>query len=533
MTPEILFRLAPLAIALPIAGLLLNLAFGRRLGERFAGVVACAAVGLAFVVSVVQVWALTGSPQGATLPIASWIEIGRLRVDWALQIDSLAVTMMLVVTGVGLLIHIYATAYMHDDVRFNEDPRRYTRFFVFFNLFIASMLILVTGDSFLTLFVGWEGVGLCSYLLIGFWYEKGKDGIGNAWAGKKAFITNRVGDAGFLIGIFLIFTTFGTLNFNAVFAQAEQAGAALTGIATAITLCLLIGAAGKSAQIPLYVWLPDAMAGPTPVSALIHAATMVTAGIYMIVRSHALFALAPATSQAVAFIGGGDGPVCGHDRRCPVRHQARAGLLDHQPARLHGSGRRAGRLRRGDVPSGGARLLQGAALPRRRLRHPGDRARAPCFPSDASHGAEHGPPFDPQDMRNMGGIGRRMRITYIVYLVGALSLAGLPPLVGFFSKDEILVDAFLVNKPVYLLLASAALLTAFYTGRQIMMVFYGPAALGGRRKRQGEPAVDHRAVADPGGADRVRRFAQSARRTAVGAADDRMVGAHHRASSPG
>src|SRR3990170_7551311 len=233
LTPELLFRRAALRMTLRIGGLLQSLEFGRRLGERFAGGVACAAVGLPFVISVVQAWALTSSPEGATLPIASWIEIGRLRVDWALQIDSLAVTMMLVVTGVGLLIHIYATAYMHDDVRFNEDPGRYTRFFVFFNLFIASMLILVTGDSFLTLFVGWEGVGLCSYLLIGFWYEKGKDGIGNAYAGKKAFIPNRGGYAGFLIALFLIFTTFGSLNFHEVFARAEEGGAALAGIASA------------------------------------------------------------------------------------------------------------------------------------------------------------------------------------------------------------------------------------------------------------------------------------------------------------
>ncbi|MBF8255430.1 MAG: nuoL [Anaerolineales bacterium] len=448
---------------------------------------ACAAVGLAFVVSVVQVWALTGSPEGATLPIASWIEIGRLRVDWALQIDSLAVTMMLVVTGVGLLIHIYATAYMHDDVRFNEDPGRYTRFFVFFNLFIASMLILVTGDSFLTLFVGWEGVGLCSYLLIGFWYEKGKDGIGNAWAGKKAFITNRVGDAGFLIGIFLIFTTFGTLNFNAVFAQAEQGGAALTGIATAITLCLLIGAAGKSAQIPLYVWLPDAMAGPTPVSALIHAATMVTAGIYMIVRSHALFALAPATSQAVAFIGAGTAlfaatiAVAQYDIKRVLAYStisqlgfmvAAAGLGAYAAAMFHLA---AHAFFKALLFLGAGSIILGIEHAHHSASHPGGDSASHPGGDRAAHGTEHAPPFDPQDMRNMGGIGRRMRVTYIVYLVGALSLAGLPPLVGFFSKDEILVDAFLVNKPVYLLLASAALLTAFYTGRQIMMVFYGPA----------------------------------------------------------
>jgi NADH-quinone oxidoreductase subunit L len=477
LSPEVAFALAPLAIALPIAGLLLNLAFGRRLGERFAGAVACAAVGLAFVVSVLQAFALAGSPQGVTVPIAPWIDVGGLRVDWALQIDSLAVTMMLVVTGVGSLIHIYATAYMHDDVRFNEDPGRYTRFFVYFSLFIASMLILVTGDSFLTLFVGWEGVGLCSYLLIGFWYEKGKDGIGNAWAGKKAFVTNRVGDAGFLIGIFLIYTTFGTLNFHAVFAQAEAGGVALTGIATAITLCLLIGAAGKSAQIPLYVWLPDAMAGPTPVSALIHAATMVTAGIYMIVRSHALFALAPATSQTVAVVGALTAlfaatiAVAQYDIKRVLAYStisqlgfmvAAAGLGAYGAAMFHLVGHAFFKallfLGAGSVILG---IEHAHAQGGHRASHPG------------GDGTEHGPPFDPQDMRNMGGIAGRMRITHIVYLIGALSLAGLPPLVGFFSKDEILVDAFLVNKPVYLLLVLAALLTAFYTGRQLLMVFYG------------------------------------------------------------
>jgi NADH-quinone oxidoreductase subunit L len=465
---------------LPIAGLLLNLAFGRRLGERFAGLVACGAVGLAFVVSVLQAVALYGAPEGATVPIAAWIEIGGLQVDWALQIDTLAVTMMLVVTGVGSLIHIYATAYMHDDVRFNEDPGRYTRFFVFFNLFIASMLILITGDSFLTLFVGWEGVGLCSYLLIGFWYEKGKDGIGNALAGKKAFITNRVGDAGFLIGLFLIFTTFGTLNFHEVFAQAEEGGAALAGIATAITLCLLIGATGKSAQIPLYVWLPDAMAGPTPVSALIHAATMVTAGIYMIVRSHALFALAPEVSTLVAWVGSATAlfaatiAIGQYDIKRVLAYStisqlgfmvAAAGLGAYAASIFHLVGHAFFK----------ALLFLGAGSIILGIEHAHHRA---------SHAEAHGPPFDPQDMRNMGGIAGRMRLTHVVYLIGALSLAGLPPLVGFFSKDEILVDAFHVNFPIYLVLALTALLTAFYTGRQLMMVFYG--------KPRSEPAAQAR-----------------------------------------
>src|SRR6185503_9515437 len=210
-----------------------------------------------------------------------------LRVPWAFQIDTLSVTMMLVVTGVGTLIHIYAIGYMHDDVRHNGDPARFTRFFIYLNLFLASMLVLVTGSSYLTMFVGSEGVGLCSYLLIGFWYEKGAGGVGNARAGRKAFVVNRVGDWAMLLAMFLIFWNLGnTLNFQEVFsnlaAMRFEAGAP---VLTAITLLLLVGATGKSAQIPLYIWLPDAMAGPTPVSALIHAATMVTAGIYMITRS--------------------------------------------------------------------------------------------------------------------------------------------------------------------------------------------------------------------------------------------------------
>jgi NADH-quinone oxidoreductase subunit L len=505
VTPESLFRFAPLAIALPVAGLLLNLAFGRRLGERFAGTVGCAAVVLAFVVSLLQAVALGGAPQGVILPIADWIDIGRLHVAWALQIDTLAVTMMLVVTGVGSLIHIYATAYMHDDVRFNGDPRRYTRFFVYFNLFIASMLILVTGDSFLTLFVGWEGVGLCSYLLIGFWYEKGADGIGNAWAGKKAFVTNRVGDAGFLIGLFLIFTTFGTLNFHEVFAQAEAGGAALTGVLTVITLCLLIGATGKSAQIPLYVWLPDAMAGPTPVSALIHAATMVTAGIYMIVRSNVLFSLAPATSSAVAWIGALTAlfaatiAVGQYDIKRVLAYStisqlgfmvAAAGLGAYTAAIFHLVGHA---FFKALLFLGAGSVILGIEHAHHRASHPegdpgGDRASHPGgnratsslrategHPGGghAGQGELHGSPFDPQDMRNMGGMWRRMPVTHIVYVIGALALAGLPPLVGFFSKDEILVDAFIVNKPIYVLLVATALLTAFYTGRQLFLVFYG------------------------------------------------------------
>jgi NADH-quinone oxidoreductase subunit L len=339
-------------------------------------------------------------------------------------------------------------------------------------------------------------------LLIGFWYEKGKDGIGNALAGKKAFITNRVGDAGFLIGLFLIFTTFGTLNFHEVFAQAEEGGAALAGIATAITLCLLIGATGKSAQIPLYVWLPDAMAGPTPVSALIHAATMVTAGIYMIVRAHALFALAPEVSTLVAWVGSATAlfaatiAIGQYDIKRVLAYStisqlgfmvAAAGLGAYAASIFHLVGHAFFKallfLGAGSIILGIEHAHHRASS---RLRTPeghpaGDRA---------AHVEAPGPPFDPQDMRNMGGIAGRMRLTHVVYLIGALSLAGLPPLVGFFSKDEILVDAFHVNFPIYLVLALTALLTAFYTGRQLMMVFYGkPRSEPAAQARESQPLI--------------------------------------------
>jgi NADH-quinone oxidoreductase subunit L len=212
--------------------------------------------------------------------------------------------MMLVVSGVGTLIHIYAVGYMHEDVQHNDDPKRYRRFFVYFNLFIAAMMVLVSADNYLMLFVGWEGVGLCSYLLIGFWYEKGKDGIGNAIAGKKAFIVNRIGDFGFLIASFLMFWYFKSFSFDVVFEKAPEVAAAAPGVILAMTLFMLLGVTGKSAQLPLFVWLPDAMAGPTPVSALIHAATMVTAGVYLVARSYSLYVLVPQAQNWVAIVGG-------------------------------------------------------------------------------------------------------------------------------------------------------------------------------------------------------------------------------------
>jgi NADH-quinone oxidoreductase subunit L len=464
------FALAPLVVLLPVAGLLLNVVFGRRWGERATGLVACVAVGLAFVVAALQWAALRIHPEGAIIPLVDWITIGSLSVGWSLQVDTLSTTMMLMVSGVSTLIHIYAVGYMHEDVRLNEDVGRYNRFFVYFNLFVASMMVLITGDSFLTLFVGWEGVGLCSYLLIGFWYEKGKDGIGNAVAGKKAFIANRVGDFGFLIAMFLTFGTFGSLRFAEVFARAETAGPAVAGVVTLITLFLLLGATGKSAQLPLYVWLPDAMAGPTPVSALIHAATMVTAGIYMIARTHVLFALAPVSAHAVAWVGA---------LTALFAATIAVGQYDIKKVLAYSTISQLGfmiaAVGLGAYVAGLFHLLTHAFF------------KALLFLSAGSvilgvehghhehaHGG-HGPPFDPQDMRNMGGLRERMPTTFVVYLVGALALAGIPPLAGFFSKDEILADASLTQPVLYVLLTAAAFLTAFYMGRQILMVFFGSA----------------------------------------------------------
>src|SRR5687767_8070935 len=296
--------LAPWLVFAPVLGLLLNLIFGKRLSEAWVGAIASLASGTTFVISLLLAYTVSMN-HGEVIRwrLAEWIHIGNLHLDWIFRIDSLSTTMMLVVSGVGTLIHIYAIGYMHEDVRFKGDPGRFPRFFVFLNLFIAAMMILVSGDSYMMLFVGWEGVGLCSFLLIGFWYELdtlGRPSWANSNAAKKAFIVNRIGDFGFLIAVFIMFWAFGSFQFDEVFEAAEGAA---PGVILAITLLMLVGVAGKSAQIPLYTWLPDAMAGPTPVSALIHAATMVTAGVYLVTRSAELYTLVPQAQYIVALTG--------------------------------------------------------------------------------------------------------------------------------------------------------------------------------------------------------------------------------------
>jgi len=482
----VIFSLAPLIIALPVLGLLLNMVMGRKLGERWVGLVASSAIGLAFLVAVLQFVALQSEPEGTRVMVADWISIESLEIPWALRVDSLSVTMMLMVSGVSTLIHIYAIGYMHEDVRFQGDPGRYTRFFVFFNLFVAMMMVLVTADNFLMMFVGWEGVGLCSYLLIGFWYEKGKDGIGNAIAGKKAFITNRIGDFGFLIAMFLTFWTFGSLQFDKVFHLAEQGNVATPGMITAITLFLLLGVAGKSAQLPLFVWLPDAMAGPTPVSALIHAATMVTAGIYLIVRNHVLFSLAPVSSNLVAIVGAATAFFAA---------TIAVGQFDIKRVLAYSTISQLGFM----VAAAGIGAYAAAMF--HLVTHAFFKALLFLSAGSVIQGVEHGlhhagqhgeghHEFDPNDMRNMGGLRSKMPTTFWVYLVGGLTLAGIPPLAGFFSKDEILADASLQNTTVYILLTVAALFTAFYMGRQILMVFFGkPRTDAAEHARENPPII--------------------------------------------
>ena len=480
-----LYRWAPLVIFLPLTGMLVNLAFGRRQGERFTGAVATSAIALAFLVSVTQLFALVEQPEGAIVPLARWIEVGAFQAEWSMQVDTLSVTMMLMVTGVSMLIHLYAIGYMHEDVRLHEDPGRFTRFFVYFNLFVASMMVLVSADNFLMMFVGWEGVGLCSYLLIGFWYEKGRDGIGNAIAGKKAFITNRIGDFGVLIAMFIIFGAFGTFDFDKVFAQAPALAALTPGILIAITLFLLLGVTGKSAQLPLYVWLPDAMAGPTPVSALIHAATMVTAGVYLIARSSALFSLVPLTQSVVVWVGAltalfAATIALGQYDIKRVLAYSTISQLGYMVAAVGMGAYTAGMFHLVTHAFFKALLFLSAGSVIQGLER-GEEA------LQSGHYAETG--VDTQDMRNMGGLRKRMPITFWVFLIGALALSGIAPLAGFFSKDEILAEAFHLQSGPFILLIIAAFLTALYMGRQVFMVFFGQP----RSKPAGQ-AVESKAI---------------------------------------
>ncbi|MCP3975836.1 MAG: NADH-quinone oxidoreductase subunit L [bacterium] len=434
-----------LIIALPLAGFLTLLFFGKRIGEPLAGYLASATVGTSFVLAAISVLEfIRGDEHGRTVELFEWIP--SLGLDATLLWDPLSAMMTLVVTGVGTLIHIYSIGYMHGDPR-------YGRFFTYLNLFIASMLILVLGANFGVLFIGWELVGLSSYLLISFWFEKPSA----AAAGKKAFVVNRIGDFGFLIALMLIFANFGSLDFGHVFEEIhEHAGIISVGTATAITLLLLVGAAGKSAQLPLYVWLPDAMEGPTPVSALIHAATMVTAGVYMVARTGVLFELAPVSQGVVATVGA---------LTALFAATIAMGQRDIKRVLAYSTISQLGYMFMGVGVLG----LVGGVF--HLVTHAFFKALLFLGAGSVIHAMA-----GEQDMDKMGGLRKKIPVTFATMMVAWLAISGIFPLSGFWSKDEILAIVF--NRGGgYLLLWVIGLvtagLTAFYMSRMMFLTFWG------------------------------------------------------------
>jgi NADH-quinone oxidoreductase subunit L len=436
-----LLRWIPL---IPLLGSAINIFFGQALGRRNAGLLGCAAAGAAFAIAL-QVFLQLPSAGIFRDTIYTWIESGSLKINLSLQVDALTSVMLLIVTGIGFLIHVYSLGYMaHDD--------GIARFFIYLNLFVFFMLVLVMADNFLVLFVGWEGVGLCSYLLIGFWYEDSNNTI----AGNKAFIVNRIGDFGFILGIFLLVTELGrqgiwTLDFSELQKHVQMLSPATIGL---ITLLLFVGATGKSAQIPLFVWLPDAMAGPTPVSALIHAATMVTAGVYMTARLHFLFALAPATLSLIAWIGA-----------ATAFFAATIALTQNDIKKV---------LAYSTVSQLGYMFLAvGVGAFSAAIFHVFTHA---FFKGCLFLGAGsviHALSGE-QNMRRMGGLKAYMPKTYWTYVIATLAIAGIPLTAGFFSKDLILWQAF-SHGAIFLWAIGlvTAGMTAFYMFRQLFMVFHG------------------------------------------------------------
>jgi len=432
--------LIPVIPALSAAVLLL---FGKRLG-RLSAAVAIGAVGASATISTLVFTYLLAQPAGERTfvrTVAPWLQAGDLTVDWALLVDPLSAVMLLLVTWVGLLIHVYSLGYMHGD-------ERYSRFFAYLNLFVASMLVLVLGESFLTLFVGWELVGLCSYLLVGFWFER----RAYATAAKKAFVVNRIGDVGFMIAMFVIFSVFGTLSFGAVLPAAGQLGA---GAALAVTLLLFAAATGKSAQIPLYVWLPDAMAGPTPVSALIHAATMVTAGVYLIARTSTIFALVPEVGLLVAGVG---------VTTALVAALVACAQVDLKKILAYSTVSQLGYM------FVGVGLGDHTAAVFHLLTHGFFKALLFLAAGSVMHAMA-----DETDIRRMGGLARVMPVTFGTSVVAVLAISGVPGLSGYFSKEEILAAA--VYTPgaqvIWVVGILVAALTAFYMTRWLVLIFLG------------------------------------------------------------
>ncbi len=439
-----------LIILFPLIGFLINGLVGSKIkSEKLIGVIGSGVVGLSFAVATAIFFQMISQPvedRSHIVNIFNWMSVGSLSVDVAYQVDQLSILMTLVVTGVGFLIHVYAIGYMHGDSGF-------WRFFAYLNLFIFMMLNLVLADNFLLMFLGWEGVGLCSYLLIGFWYDKKFEKGTTGDAAKKAFVVNRVGDFGFLIAMFLIFITFESLKFDTVFARASALSIGDTTVFW-IALLLFIGATGKSAQIPLFVWLPDAMAGPTPVSALIHAATMVTAGVYMVARASVLFALAPDVMMIVAIIGA-----------VTAVFAASIGLVQNGIKKI---------LAYSTISQLGYMFLAlGVGSFAAGIFHVVTHAffKALLF---LGAGAVIHAMHDEEDIQKMGGLKEKLPTTYKTFLVATLAISGIPPLSGFFSKDEILWKTFSHGYwPLWILVLLGAGLTAFYMFRLLILTFEG------------------------------------------------------------
>lgn len=437
-----MIKLVWLIPLLPLIGFLITGLFGKKLSKGLVSIVGCGSVLGAFAISLGIFFELTGQAEKSfTIDLFSWISAGKLSIPFSFLVDPLSSLFLLIITGIGFLIHVYSAGYMSHDEGFS-------RFFAYLNLFIFFMLLLVLGSNYLIMFVGWEGVGLCSYLLIGFWFKN--TAYNNA--AKKAFVMNRIGDLGFILGIILIFVTFGSIAYEDVFTLAKSY-ASNSPVLTTITLLLFVGAMGKSAQLPLYTWLPDAMAGPTPVSALIHAATMVTAGIYMIARSNILFTLAPISMEVIAIVGA-----------CTLLFAASIGLAQNDIKKVlaYSTVSQLGYM----FLALGVGAYTGAVF--HVMTHAFFKALLFLGAGSVIHAMSN-----EQDIRLMGGLKKHLPITHITFLLGTLAIAGCPPFSGFFSKDEILAHAFEHNKLLWFIGVAGAAMTTFYMFRLYFLTFKG------------------------------------------------------------
>jgi len=460
-----IMELLPLIPMFPLIGMIINGLIGKFLPKKLVHLIAITALLASFTTVVIVVSKLAGLPEesrSVSVELFKWITVGNFNISFSFTLDPLSSVMLLVITGIGGLIHVYSVGYMHGD-------KSYSRFFTYLNLFVFAMLLLVLGSNMLIMFIGWEGVGLASYLLIGFWFEDSA----NAAAGMKAFITNRIGDFGFLIGMFILILTIGSLDFNSIKLGIDS-GAITTTIATAATMLFFVGAMGKSAQIPLYVWLPDAMAGPTPVSALIHAATMVTAGVYMIVRLNFLFILAPGTMTFIALIGA-----------LTAFFAASIGLVQNDIKKVlaYSTVSQLGYMFLGvGVGAFGGGILH-------LVTHAFFKATLFLGAGSVILGMHHD-----QDMRNMGGLKKRMPLTHLAMLIATIAITGTLPLSGFISKDEILWKSFATKNTVipgiqYLfwgLGVAAAIMTSFYMWRLYYLTFQS-----GKTRHKDHHVVEH------------------------------------------